>query len=164
MFTDLYFPPALIIVKSASEITVAEGLTNHERWRRVGNCSGASQPLLCAALLQWKVETKPLWTVYDLSPCSIIIPDFFLLSKRQFFSRLTQLTILTLPTNYSTYIYFRNYPYRQNFSIILQRFRIHMWCELLDLTSTLLPLIQPEDYATVQCGFGFPVESKYLCY
>ena len=31
MFTDLYFPPALIIVKSASEITVAEGLTNHER-------------------------------------------------------------------------------------------------------------------------------------
>lgn len=69
-------PPGSDHRQNASEITAEEGLTDHERWRRVGNCSGASQPQLCAALLHWKVETKLLWTGYDLSPSSIIIPDF----------------------------------------------------------------------------------------
>ena len=69
-------PPGSDHRQNASEITAEEGLTDHERWRRVRNCSGASQPQLCAALLHWKVETKLLWTGYDLSPSSIIIPDF----------------------------------------------------------------------------------------
>ncbi|CAH3033867.1 unnamed protein product [Pocillopora meandrina] len=42
----------------------------------------------------------------------------------------------------------------------VERFRIHMWCELLDLTSALLPLIQPEDYATILIGLRSLLDKK----
>ncbi|KAJ7334458.1 hypothetical protein OS493_014775 [Desmophyllum pertusum] len=35
---------------------------------------------------------------------------------------------------------------------LVKRLNIKTWCELLDLSSTLLPLIQPEDYAKILCG------------
>lgn len=42
-----------------------------------------------------------------------------------------------------------------------QRLGIKTWCELLDLSSTLLHQIQPEDYAKVRSSFRLTIDSNY---
>ncbi|PFX34777.1 Uncharacterized protein C1orf112-like [Stylophora pistillata] len=42
----------------------------------------------------------------------------------------------------------------------VERFRINVWCELLDLTSTLLTFIQPEDYAKILIGVRSLLDMK----